>query len=227
VTSRAVGYRNFVRRTSRKFKVTGYVRNLEDSDVVVVCEGDKQVIEAFIKAIQECPPPISVESAEVHFSAPSGEFDRFRIKPGELSQELIEGFETGVSYLNLVSDHLTHEIRSGNETLTREIQRGNESLETELRSGNKRMTGEIHSGNQLVTQELRSGNESLGTKMDGLGDRIDALREETGTSFTFLGERYGEISKTMVRIFDELKKERKQNHEDMKKLIASVVRRRP
>ena len=42
--------------------------------------------------------------------------------------------------------------------------------------------------------------------------------------FQILADRYGEISKMMVKIFEELKKERKENREDMKKRVVWETR---
>lgn len=50
-----VGFRYYVRRTTGRLKVVGFVENLEDVRVKVVCEGEKQKIEEFINLLEQAP----------------------------------------------------------------------------------------------------------------------------------------------------------------------------
>ena len=44
-----VGYRDFVQDNARELGITGYVENLEDGNVKVVCEGKAAEINEFIR----------------------------------------------------------------------------------------------------------------------------------------------------------------------------------
>jgi len=47
-----VGYRDFVQDSARELGITGYVENLEDGNVKIVCEGKEAEINEFIKSIK-------------------------------------------------------------------------------------------------------------------------------------------------------------------------------
>jgi len=97
-----VGFRYFVRTVAKKAGITGLVRNLEDGRVEVVCEGDKKNVEEFIDEIKVRSPPIEVESVEVRYDKPTGEFKTFRIVTGDMTEEMVEGFSTGAAYFGVM-----------------------------------------------------------------------------------------------------------------------------
>lgn len=101
-----VGYRYFVARMARKQKVLRQAKNLEDGRVEIIVEGDKPKVKEFIERIQLREPPIYVESAEVAYEEPKGEFKSFKIISGEPSEEMVEGFSTGAAYLTTVRNEL-------------------------------------------------------------------------------------------------------------------------
>jgi len=54
-----VGYRDFVQETARTLNVRGYVKNLRNGSIRIVCEAEEDTIEKFIKliSIKEDPYP--------------------------------------------------------------------------------------------------------------------------------------------------------------------------
>ncbi|MBO3842737.1 MAG: acylphosphatase, partial [Candidatus Brockarchaeota archaeon] len=46
-----VGYRDFVQKTARKLGVKGYVENLPDGSVQIVCEAEEPVLKNFVENI--------------------------------------------------------------------------------------------------------------------------------------------------------------------------------
>jgi len=99
-----VGYRYFVRKVAWKNKITGYVENIEDGTVKIICEGNEKDIKNFLKLINIKKPPIVVEGIDFEFSKASGEFKGFRIITGSPEEEMIEGFSTGASYFEVMFD---------------------------------------------------------------------------------------------------------------------------
>ncbi|HAM38406.1 MAG: hypothetical protein A2474_05035 [Elusimicrobia bacterium RIFOXYC2_FULL_34_12] len=47
-----IGYRYFVEREARKIKITGWVRNLDNSDVEILAEGEEIFLEDFVNTLQ-------------------------------------------------------------------------------------------------------------------------------------------------------------------------------
>jgi len=71
-----VGFRPFIYRLAKKFKLKGYVRNLGGSEVEVLIEGPKILVEEFIRSINiEKPRAAKIESLVVEEAAPIGAND--------------------------------------------------------------------------------------------------------------------------------------------------------
>lgn len=58
----------------------GYVRNLPDGGVEAVLEGDRSVVETCIEWNKTSQPYARVETVEVTWSAPTGEFHGFHVR---------------------------------------------------------------------------------------------------------------------------------------------------
>ena len=79
-----VGYRYNVKHIAIKNKVKGYVKNLDDGRVEIVAEGEDQALERFLNDIGIKRNPIFVESIDVSYEEPTGEFKAFKIITGSL-----------------------------------------------------------------------------------------------------------------------------------------------
>jgi acylphosphatase len=75
-----VNYRWFTQRHASELHLTGYVRNLMDGSVQVVAEGPRAEIEQLLETLRAGPSAAVVESVDVEWHAPSGEFDRFEVR---------------------------------------------------------------------------------------------------------------------------------------------------
>lgn len=85
-----VGYRDIVSKIARKIKITGFVENIKPYDVRIVCEGSEENIYSFIEKLNIKKFPVDVEEIKFVFSEPSGEFEIFEIKRGDIADELGE-----------------------------------------------------------------------------------------------------------------------------------------
>lgn len=72
-----VGFRYFVRRNAILSDIVGYVENLPDGRVHVVCEGSKETLLEFIKVLRRGNSYSFVRSVDFLFSEPTGEFLSF------------------------------------------------------------------------------------------------------------------------------------------------------
>lgn len=73
------GYRDFIDETAFNLNINGYVENLRDGTVHVVCEGHKDKIKEFMDKINIRQYPISVEKIDVKYANPTGKFKTFEI----------------------------------------------------------------------------------------------------------------------------------------------------
>jgi acylphosphatase len=101
-----VGYRLLVHRAASKCGLVGQVRNLDDGNVEVLCEGERGAISKLKRGIWVRSGPIYVDNLTITYSVPTGEFNRFRIirprmSPGEL--EIVERLDIGLMAMEKLS----------------------------------------------------------------------------------------------------------------------------
>ncbi len=75
-----VNFRWFTQRRASEMNLTGYVRNMADGSVEVVAEGARPAIEQLVESLRVGPSAAVVESVQVEWHTPSGEFDRFEVR---------------------------------------------------------------------------------------------------------------------------------------------------
>ena len=75
-----VGFRLTAESLSRKFPVTGFVRNLSDGKVEVVAEGDEQVLTGFLEAIKNSGMSENIRDTEVNWKNAEDIFIKFMIE---------------------------------------------------------------------------------------------------------------------------------------------------
>lgn len=73
------GFRDHIDEVAYDLDIKGWVKNLEDNTVKIVCEGKKESLDEFITRIHIKEYPIRVQEAIVEFSPGLGEFDDFTI----------------------------------------------------------------------------------------------------------------------------------------------------
>ena len=77
----AVGFRQFVIMHARALGLSGYVRNgNDDRSVEVVAEGSRSALEELVRHLWKGPFMARVESVQVRWAPPSGEFRRFEAR---------------------------------------------------------------------------------------------------------------------------------------------------
>jgi acylphosphatase len=72
-----VGYRYFVRRTATAMGLSGWVRNRFDGSVEVVAEGERSVLEAFSRELEQGPRFAEVDSVDLQWEEAEGRFRGF------------------------------------------------------------------------------------------------------------------------------------------------------
>jgi len=75
-----VFFRDSAQQTAQSAGVTGFVKNLRDSRVEVVAEGEDEAIQKLVQWCHSGPPAASVESVEIHYEPYNGEFFIFEVR---------------------------------------------------------------------------------------------------------------------------------------------------
>ena len=101
-----VGYRDFVQDSAREIGITGYVENLEDGNVKIVGEGEEAKIEEFIRDIKVKRDFLDVSATSVKYEEPTGEFKVFKIKYGDVPEELGDRLGAALLYLGATNQKI-------------------------------------------------------------------------------------------------------------------------
>ena len=75
-----VGYRWFVMRKANEYNLKGYVRNLYTDEVEVEVEGNKGLIQEFIKELRIGPRSAHVTDIKIQWRNYHGKYKNFDIK---------------------------------------------------------------------------------------------------------------------------------------------------
>ena len=76
-----VYFRAWAAREAVRRGLTGWVRNLPDGSVEAVAEGPRADLEAFASCFRSGPPGAAVLSVDTRWSAATGEFETFDVRP--------------------------------------------------------------------------------------------------------------------------------------------------
>ncbi|MBN1894472.1 acylphosphatase [bacterium] len=74
-----VGFRFFVHRLAREYRMTGWVRNLQDGDVEILLEGEKGLIQTLARDLYTGNPCADVKGVNLEYESFKGNFKSFDI----------------------------------------------------------------------------------------------------------------------------------------------------
>lgn len=75
-----VGFRYTAEALSKKFPVTGFVRNLPDGTVELVAEGEEEVLIGFLNAVKNSEMSENIRGTEVSWKDAEDIFIRFMVE---------------------------------------------------------------------------------------------------------------------------------------------------
>ena len=195
------GYRDIVEDIAVKLGVKGFVENLRDKTVCIVCEAEKKVIDRFVDAIKIKNDIVDVKSVKIVETSPATDaFKYFDIKYGSPEEELGERMVAAVKYAKLA----LHETRG---------------VGTEVKSSRKDIQG--------VRNEVKASRKDIqGVRNEVKASRKDIhdMHKDMNQKFDWTAERYGDISKSVNEIKDDLK-EIKRMRELFEKLVNHIVKK--
>jgi acylphosphatase len=184
-----VGYRDFVQDSARELGITGYVENLEDGNVQVVCEGKEELINEFIKGIKVKKDFIDVVETSVEYEESTGEFKLFKIKYGDVPEELGDRLGAALLYLDATNQKIDagrEENKQGFGTLAGKmdmmLEKQDMMLEKQdmmLEKQDETITAigevseKIDRGKEEIATEIRSLREDLRSYMENKFARIE------------------------------------------------------
>jgi len=209
------GYRDIVEDIAVKLGVKGFVENLRDKTVCVVCEAEKDVVNRFVDAIKIKNDIVDVKNVKVVETSPAtNEFEYFDIKYGSPEEELGERMVAAVKYAKLA----LHETR-GVGTEVKSSRKDIQGVRNEVKASRKDIQG--------VRNEVKASRKDIqGVKNEVKASRKDIhdMHKDMNQKFDWTAERYGDISKSVNEIKDDLK-EIKRMRELFEKLVNHIVKK--
>lgn len=169
------GYRDAVEEAAFNLNLMGFVKNMHDKTVKIVCEGEKADIEKFLKKIKIHEFPISVEDVKAAYSKPTGEFTDFEIiREEDITVATYERLDSVVRYMRQMNSNLSEKMDSGNKTLAESIDSGNKMLAERMDSGNKMLAGKI----EAMHTDMNRNFSEMGNRYEVIGTAVtEVLRE--------------------------------------------------
>ena len=201
------GYRDIVEDIAVKLGVKGFVENLRDKTVCVVCEGEKDVVDRFVDAIKIKNDIVDVKSVKIVETSPAtNEFEYFDIKYGSPEEELGERMVAAVKYAKLAL-HETRGVGGKVDGVADEIKGSREDI--------KGIRDEVKASRGDIKEMHQDMNKSFSQLNDNINKNFGQLNETIGTKFESMDVKYGDISKTMREMHNDLR--------EMKNLFAKLV----
>jgi acylphosphatase len=192
------GFRDFIDEIAFNLNLNGYVKNLDDGAVLVVCEGDEDTISELLKKINITQYPIRVENIEVVYKKPTGEYTEFKlIRDEDLTTATYERMDTAARYIREMNSNLSQKMDSFGGKI--------DVLGGKMDS----LGGKI--------DVLGGKMDSLGGKIDFLGVKVDTL----GGKIDVLGNK---IDHARVEITSEIRLSRNNFKSHLDERVSSIER---
>ncbi len=129
------GFRDFIDETAFNLNLNGYVKNLDNGTVHVVCEGQENSIKEFIEKINIRQYPISVEKIDIKYKNPTGKFKTFEIiRSEDLTTATYERMDAAVRYMREMNTNLGQKIDGLGEGLGQKIDKSRVDIVSEIHS---------------------------------------------------------------------------------------------
>ena len=145
------GFRDFIDEIAFHFNLNGYVKNLNDGTVQIICEGEENSIKELLEKVNISQYPIRVENIDVVYKKPTGEYRTFEvIREEDLTTATYERMDAAVRYIREMNSDLSQKIDGLGNNLGDKIDGLGDNL------GDK----------------IDGLGDNLGGKIDGLGDNL-------------------------------------------------------
>ena len=170
-----VGYRDFVQDSARELGINGYVENLEDGTVKIVCEGEEPKIEEFIRDIKVKKGFTDVSDVSVKYEEPTGEFKLFKIKYGDVPEELGDRLGAALLYLGATNQKIDAGFKMLGEKQDMMLEKQDMMLgkQDDTIEAIREVSEKIDHSKEDVVTEIRSLREDLRSYMENKFARIE------------------------------------------------------
>jgi len=206
-----VGFRTFIKNIADSLNITGFVENLADGSVRVVCEGEEGGIKELIKAIKEKTPSFArIDEVRAEYGDYKGEFTSFERRGEDVPKEekedamlrymrsLDKKGEVAIGILSSMNETLmsvkedTKLIPSIKENTEKMLEKQDSMLEKQDRT--IEILGDVK-GDTKYIPSVKADTSKMLEKQDKTIDVLEDIKGDTGeitNALTFLKEIHRE-----------------------------------
>jgi acylphosphatase len=142
------GFRDFIDEIAFHFNLNGYVKNLNDGTVQIICEGEENSIKELLEKINISQYPIRVENIDVVYKKPTGEYRTFEvIREEDLTTATYERMDAAVRYIREMNSDISQKIDGLGNNLGDKIDGLGDNIDTTL----------VVRSMGLVTRSIKTG----------------------------------------------------------------------
>jgi acylphosphatase len=223
------GFRDFIDEIAFDLNLDGYVKNLDDGTVEIVCEGEEGPIRDFLEKINIIQYPIRVENIDVVYKDPTWEYKTFEvIREEDLTLATYERMDAAVRYMRQMNSDLGQKIDGLGENLSCKIDGLGENLSQKIDGLGENLGQKIDGLGENLGQKIDGLGENLSQKIDGLGVKIDQNRAEIREMNSNLGQKIdglGEkIDQNRVETTSEIRLSRDDFRSHLDERISNIER---
>jgi acylphosphatase/archaellum component FlaC len=191
------GFRDFIDEMAFNLSLNGYVKNLDDGTVHVICEGEETEIKELVEKINIKQYPISVEKIDVTYKSPTREFKTFEIiRDEDIAIATYDRMDAAARYMREMNTNLSQKIDGLGDRLGDKI----DGLGNKIDGLGNKIDG---IGNKI--DGIGNKIDGLGNKIDGLGNKIDLNREEiTGEIHSLRDDLKSHFDERLTKMESEL-----------------------
>ena len=213
------GYRDIVQEAAIDLGFTGYVENMPDLSVRIVCEGPEEKIEEFLNRINVKNRLIDVKAIDVKKTEQEEHFEIFEIKRGDVSAELGERLDTAIVLFKDMNERMdrgftevkdavaevkdeVHEVKNEVHEVKKavfEVKEEVHDVKEEVHEV-KKAVFEVKDGVEEVKEEVSGMKEDMRKGFSGLKREITDMHIGMNENFNRLDGKYHTISDELTRI---------------------------
>ncbi|MDO8726562.1 MAG: acylphosphatase [Candidatus Methanoperedens sp.] len=129
------GFRDFIDEMAFNLALNGYVKNLDDGTVHVICEGEEPKIKEFVEKININQYPIRVEKIDIKYKSPTHKFKTFEIiRDEDISTATYDRMDAAARYMREMNTNLSQKIVGFGDILGQKIDQSRIEITSEIHS---------------------------------------------------------------------------------------------
>ena len=201
------GFRDYIDEVAFNLDLNGYVKNLDDGTVQIICEGEEGNIKELLEKINITQYPIRVEKIDVAYKKPTDEYKAFDVvREEDLTTATYERMDAAVRYMREMNSNLSQKIDGVGGKIDY-------------------LGGNLGDKIDNLGGKIDGVGDNLGDKIDNLGGKIDGVGDNLGDKIDNLGDNLGgKIDRNRIEITSEISSTRDDFRSHFDERISMIER---